>query len=511
MKKIGLKILFLALSVFPAMAQPKILLDNFESGNKGWSPVNEGWVDYEIVDNPSPDLINSSAKVMKIVRKPGTETWAGIILRNQQEITFGALINQYRYAHLKVLKSTDGKVAFKLEKNGDSGSFTNAQNYTPTNSWYDVIFDMGGAAGKNYDDFFIMPDQTATVTEEITVYIDDIEFESDATAVTPSVTELPGTFQLVWADEFDGSTYDHSIWSPQIAGGGFGNHEWQYYTGNEKNIFTREGKLVLKAIKENYQNHDYTSGKLWTQGLKNVNYGRVEARFKLPKGRGTWPAIWMMPAQSIYGGWPNSGEIDLMEFVGYDADKIYGTVHREAGSGNNGDGNNIRINGNSDDYHTIRIDWEPAYIKWYLDEQLFHTYHNGYAGNVQWPFDQAFYLILNFAVGGDWGGAQGVDETIWPQEFLVDYVRVYQKSEKAALKNVGNEIFTISSVNPNTLEINASNYPFDIEIYSVSGQKHIYRQVSDSHTQIDISSLPLGVYIISASNGKDAYAKKIIK
>ncbi|MDR0546004.1 MAG: family 16 glycosylhydrolase [Dysgonamonadaceae bacterium] len=509
MKKLITNILLAA--AFSVSAQTEVLLDNFESGDQGWQPVDAGWVDYEIVNNPSPDLINSSAKVMKIVRKPGTQTWAGIILRNKMELTFGALVEQYRYAHIKVLKSTDGKIAFKLEKNGDSGSFTGSQDYAPNGNWQEIVFDMGAAAGKNYDDFFIMPDQTANIAEEITVYIDDIAFQTDPNGITPGETELPGTFQLVWADEFDGAGYDRSIWSPQISGGGFGNHELQYYTGNANNIFTRDGKLVLKAIKENYQNHAYTSGKLWTQQFKNFTYGRVEARFKLPKGRGTWPAIWMMPTQSAYGGWPNSGEIDVMEFVGYDANRIYGTVHRGAGSGGNGDGNNTSIAGKTDDYHTIRIDWEPGYIKWYLNGQLFHTYTNGYAGTAQWPFDKDFYVILNFAVGGDWGGAQGVDESIWPQEFLIDYVRVYQKSTETALKNAGNEVFTISSLNSGELEIKASSYPFNIDIYSVSGQKQLSQQVNVENTKIDISSLSLGVYVISISDGNEVHSQKIIK
>jgi beta-glucanase (GH16 family) len=498
--------------ILSAFAQEDIVLDNFESGNQAWAPVDQGWVNYEVVNNPNPDAVNSSDKVMKVIRKAGTQTWAGIILRNKMELSFGALSGQYRYAHVKILKTTNGKIAFKLEKNGDAGSYTNSQNYTPSGQWQEIIFDFGGAAGARYDDFFIMPDQTENPSQDITIYIDDIIFQSDPNAGEADDPELPGTFKLMWADEFNGDSYDHSIWSPQIAGGGFGNHELQYYTGNSNNIFTRDGNLVLKAIKETYNGHAYTSGKLWTQNFRNFKYGRVEARFKLPKGRGTWPAIWMMPANSVYGGWPNSGEIDVMEFVGYDANKIYGTVHRGAGSGGNGNGNSISIAGKTDDFHTIRIDWEPGYIKWYLDDQLFHTYNNGYAGTAQWPFDQDFYVILNFAVGGDWGGAQGVDANIWPQEFLIDYVRVYQKSEETGVKEIKNDLFTLSSFSKDELEITSfSPSALIINLYSLSGQKQLSQTINQGSNPINITSLPVGVYIISVSDGIQYYSQKIIK
>jgi beta-glucanase (GH16 family) len=504
---------FFALS-FPAKALDSIVLDDFEAGDQGWSPVDQGWVDFEIVDNPLPDAVNSSAKVMKVVRKAQTQTWAGIILRNKMELTFGAFPEQYRYIYVKIFKTANGRVAFKLEKTGDAGSFTNSQNYTPAGQWQEIIFDVGGAGGTRYDDYFIMPDQTENLSEDITIYIDEIVLKTDPEAGEDREIELPGTFQPVWSDEFNGSNYDTDIWTPQIKGDGFGNNELQFYTGLEKNIFVRDGNLVLKAYKEPYQNREYTSGKLWTQNKKDIKYGRIEARFKLPEGRGTWPAIWMMPQNSAYGGWPNSGEIDIMEFVGYDANKVYGTVHRGVGSGGNGNGANTSIAGKTDDFHVIRIDWEPGYIKWYLNDQLFHTYNNAFAGSAQWPFDQEFYLILNFAVGGDWGGAQGVDENIWPQEFLIDYVRVYQKSEKTTIRQIKNTPFSVSSFSKDELIFNSSSqYPLNINIYSLSGQKQWSKNTTpnDSETIINISGLSKGFYIITVSDKIHSYSQKIIK
>ncbi|GHU72074.1 hypothetical protein FACS189413_14630 [Bacteroidia bacterium] len=510
MKKIITNILLLA--ALSVSAQSEVLLDDFESGNKGWADVNPGWVELSIVDNPRINALNQSAKVMRVVRKPYVDSWAGIILRDQQELVFGALPGQYRYARVKILKTSSADVTLKLEKTGDAGSFSNTQSYTGAGEWQELIFDLGGAAGKSYDDFFIMPDRTENLQQELIVYIDDIVFQTDPEAVEPGDPELPGEFHLLWQDEFDGDTYDHTIWSPQIAGDGFGNHELQYYTGNTNNIFTRDGNLVLKAIKENYNGHAYTSGKLWTQNFKNFTYGRVEARFKLPKGRGTWPAIWMMPKQNVYGGWPNSGEIDIMEFVGYDANTIYGTVHREAGSGSNGAGNNISFDGNANDYQIIRIDWEPGYIKWYLDDQLFYTYTNGYAGSAQWPFNQDFYVILNFAVGGDWGGAQGVDGTIWPQEFLIDYVRVYQKTDVTPIVNISGELFSVLSRSKNEWEVcSQSSKPIVVDVYSLSGQKQLSQKLCEGTHTMNVSSLPQGVYIITVYNGEKSFVRKIIK
>ncbi|GAB1415982.1 hypothetical protein MASR2M117_13880 [Paludibacter sp.] len=503
------------LTAISSFAQNSILIDNFENGNKGWQPINDGWVDFEIVNNPKQNSLNSSAKVMKVTRHAGTADWAGIILRDQVNLTLGSLPGQYRFASVKFLKETSGNVTFKFEKNGDKGSFSSTKDYpNSANEWKEIIFDLAGAAGATYDDYFIMPDQISNLQQDIVVYIDDIVLKTDPNAtVGNNEIELPGTYQLVWADEFNGNTYDKSIWKPQISGGGFGNNEKQYYTGTDKNIFTRDGNLVLKAYKETYQNHAYTSGKIWSQSLKYFKYGRVEARFKLPQGRGTWPAIWMMPQSSVYGGWPKSGELDIMEFVGYDPSKIHGTVHREAGYGGNGNGNSINIQGKINDYHIIRIDWEPGYIKWYLNDVLFHTYNNAFSGYVQWPFDQNFYVILNFAVGGDWGGAMGIDDSIWPQEFLIDYVRVYQKREESAGVVQNNEsIFKVMKLSNDAIKVlSTSHLPYNMYLYSITGKNYMIQNDLQKNYLINISNLPNGVYLITLMNGEQTYSEKIIK
>jgi beta-glucanase (GH16 family) len=268
--------------------------------------------------------------------------------------------------------------------------------------------------------------------------------------------------------------------------------------------------LVIKAIKEPYQGFNYTSGRFISRNKGDWKYGRIEARFKLPKGRGVWPAIWMMPTDSKYGGWPNSGEIDIMEFVGHDAGKVHGTIHRNAGSGGNGASGNIDVTGKTDEFHVIRIDWEPGYIKWYLNDQLFHTYNNAYTGSAQWPFDQEFYCILNLAVGGGWGGAQGIDETIWPQEFLVDYVRVYQKKEPTALKQIKTDKFSVSPLSKNELKITAfSHRPVYVTLYSSTGQKQLQKKVLSENSSLNVSNMSKGIYIISISDGMNTHRQKI--
>ncbi|MCK7485877.1 MAG: glycoside hydrolase family 16 protein [Bacillus subtilis] len=251
-----------------------------------------------------------------------------------------------------------------------------------------------------------------------------------------------------WCDEFEASLpttiIDPTKWTYHTGGGGFGNQELQYYkNADPDNIAIRDGALVITALKEVYSTNNYTSTKLWTQATTSFKYGKIEMRAKLPFGRGTWPAFWMMPKTSKYGGWPDSGEIDIMEHVGYDMNTVLGTVHTERFSGTNGRGgstdslipNTVASIDVANTYHTYGIIWNEERIEWYFDGYLFGSveadekWGNGYSADtsVDWPFDQSFYIILNLAIGGTWGGAQGVDDSIFPATLTVDYVRVYQQ------------------------------------------------------------------------------------
>ncbi len=241
------------------------------------------------------------------------------------------------------------------------------------------------------------------------------------------------TWSLVWSDEFDqAGSPDTSKWAYDIGGSGWGNNELQYYTDRPENARVENGSLIVEARKELFNGREYTSARLTTRSKADWLYGRVEVRAKLPTGVGSWPAIWMLPVGDSYGdgGWPDNGEIDIMEHVGFDQDRIHGTVHTEKynHSKNNQKGNSLTVAGASTAYHVYTIEWSPKRIEFFVDDTLYYIYHNENEGWISWPFDKSFRLILNVAVGGDWGGQQGVDDSSFPQVLEVDYVRVYENT-----------------------------------------------------------------------------------
>lgn len=233
----------------------------------------------------------------------------------------------------------------------------------------------------------------------------------------------------VWSDEFstDGLP-DASKWGYDIGGGGWGNNEKEYYTNAADNAKVQGGNLVITAKKESFNGMNYTSARLVSKNKGDFLYGRVEVRAKLPSGKGTWPAIWMLPTDWSYGSWPKSGEIDIMEHVGYDLNKVYFTVHTDAYNHSIGTqkGANQVIPTATTDFHKYRMDWTPYAVRGYFDDQLVFTFVNEGKGSAYWPFDQRFHMLMNLAVGGDWGGAQGIDDTAFPQSMVVDYIRVYK-------------------------------------------------------------------------------------
>ena len=242
--------------------------------------------------------------------------------------------------------------------------------------------------------------------------------------------------KLVWADEFSYTglpdsarwDYDHARGCPVNCG--WGNQEAQYYTWNrKKNARVENGMLVLEAHKEMMQDAQYTSTRLVTRNKGDWKYGRIEIRAKLPIGKGIWPAIWMLPTDNQYGIWPRSGEIDIMEFVGFNPDSVFGTIHTEAYNGMRGTQKvkGISLKNLSTAFHTYAIEWSEQAITFFVDDQPINHFTNDHQNQfATWPFDQRFHLILNIAVGGNWGGKYGIDDSIFPQQLLIDYVRVYQ-------------------------------------------------------------------------------------
>lgn len=267
----------------------------------------------------------------------------------------------------------------------------------------------------------------------ILCYLTSYSCTSDKNITPPG--ERPGNGgikTLVWSDEFDyNGLPDPQKWSYDTQGNssGWGNNEKQFYTsGRLQNSEVKGGVLTINAIKEDFSGFKYTSARLVTKGKGDWLYGRIEVKAKLPDGRGMWPAIWMLPTDWAYGGWPASGEIDIMENVGYDPYVILATAHTEAYNHVKGTQKSGKktVTDCYTDFHVYALEWEATEYRAYIDDTLIFTFKNEGTGYKVWPFDKRFHLLLNVAVGGNWGGAQGIDDTIFPRSMVIDYVRVYQ-------------------------------------------------------------------------------------
>ncbi|MDO4703226.1 MAG: glycoside hydrolase family 16 protein [Tannerella sp.] len=248
-----------------------------------------------------------------------------------------------------------------------------------------------------------------------------------------TITTTTGEWLLVWNDEFDYEGLpDTTKWSYDTQGNAWnwGNNEAQFYTAdNLDNASVKNGILTITAWKETIENKHYTSARLIMKAKGDWLYGRFEVRAKLPEGKGTWPAIWMLPTDSEYGEWPASGEIDIMENVGYDPNHIVGTAHTQSYNHIKGTQKSgmLFLPTHSTDFHVYALEWEEKEYRLYVDDKLFFTFINEGTGYAEWPFDKKFYLILNLAIGGNWGGKHGIDEALFPHRFHIDYVRVYEK------------------------------------------------------------------------------------
>ncbi len=249
-----------------------------------------------------------------------------------------------------------------------------------------------------------------------------------------TITPTPDRWQLVWSDEFDqpnGSFPDPARWNYAIGGTGWGNAELQYYTDDPNNAYIENGMLVIKAEKKNYMENEYVSASLNTTAKGEWTYGRFEVRAKLPGTQGIWPAFWMLPATNNYGEWPASGEMDIMEFIGREPGRVYGTIHygnpyeTKQGYYELSAGKTF-----ADDFHVFTLEWDPNQLHWFVDGNLYYTttkwFTSASGAAYPAPFDQPFYLIINLAVGGNWPGYPDSYST-FPQYLYVDYVRIYQQ------------------------------------------------------------------------------------
>lgn len=235
-------------------------------------------------------------------------------------------------------------------------------------------------------------------------------------------------WKLAWSDEFATEGLpDAERWSYED--GLIRNQEAQYYTKERKeNARVEDGVLVIESRREDYQKAKYTSASLHTKGKGEWRYVRVEVRAKLPTGRGMWPAIWMLGVNIGTVGWPTCGELDIMENVGFDPDTIHANVHTRAYNHvkRTNKGDKIKVEKPHEDFHVYAMEWFQDRIDFYVDGKRYFSFKNEGTGNDAWPFDKTHYLILNAAIGGSWGGQRGIDDGIFPQRYVIDYVRVYE-------------------------------------------------------------------------------------
>jgi beta-glucanase (GH16 family) len=341
-------------------------------------------------------------------------------------------------------------------------------------------------------------------------------------------------YQLVWSDEFDGTELDLSKWEYMTGDGtafglpsGWGNNELQWY--RPENLAVTNGSLIITAKKENYSGKKYTSARIRTIHKGDWKYGRFEFRIKFPVGKGIWPAIWLYPTDSVYGGWAASGEVDIIEYLGHQSNMVYGTLHYGGQwPQNQSKGKSYTLPSDTfdRDFHVFAMEWEERAFKWYVDGKLYQTLTSWYSsnGNYPAPFDQCFHLIMNVAVGGNWPGNPDAS-TVFPQTMEVDYVRIYQEEEK-------NPVQEKTALQPavSALEQNYPN-PFNptttlkftlakpghitLNIYNLKGQEIAtvfsgFRTAGEQEIPWTAMGLPSGIYLARLQAEEFSQMKKMV-
>ncbi len=416
-------------------------------------------------DLETPDVSTTDLIWAVNVGGPAFEGIDGTAYVAEESVTGGAV------GQMDVVKGSQDAFLYKSYREGDIKVAHPVDNGT-----YDItfhfaepkdhdarerVFDAFAEDEQVIDDLDIMLFRDGKVISALTVTAPNvvvadgelnIRFEASADQPTLSALVVRNKkrpalpWKLVWSDEFDGDALDADKWSPNVWPPRKVNDEDQAYTAREKNLRIEDGNLVIEAHKEDYDGASYTSGRVHSDGNGDFLYGRFEVRARLPAGQGSWPAIWMLPSDpyrysttceegedwqgsSTCDAWPNSGEIDIMEHVGYQMGHIHGTVHNEAYYWLKWEQRKgrILIDDVDENFHVYALEWTPDRIDAFVNDSHYFTYVNENSGWRVWPYDQPFHLILNIAVGGAWGRAGGpIDDEIFPLQMLIDYVRVYE-------------------------------------------------------------------------------------
>lgn len=302
---------------------------------------------------------------------------------------------------------------------------------------YAFTFPAGAGEQIAYIDDVMLSTGEGNVDAPASVTIADADTE-DSEGTETVALDLPdydadADWTLVWSDEFDaeaGDPINADYWTCEVGGHGWGNNQLEHNTDRTENVaHDGDGHLVITAREEQFRGNDYTSGRCNTMDKVEFTYGRVEARIRLPQGQGMWPAFWMLGADFPEIGWPESGEIDIMEYVGKEPRSVHGTVHGPEYHGSGGLGlRYIFDEPVADDFQVFGIEWEPEIIRWTVNGEVFHTLTPETLYGGTWVFDHDFFMLINVAVGGNWPGDPD-DTTVFPQEMLVDWVRVYQRTD----------------------------------------------------------------------------------
>ena len=377
---------------------------NFITGESKWT----AYVD----ETAKGEIIFEKAQAKVMIEDEGPENWSihleqgDFTLESNKEytISFDAMSNIPREIELII----ENKKDFRKYLAGRIPLTDEMQTYGAT-------FKMEGETDPDVHLVIAMGKMDDKLGQNHEIVIDNVSMEREIG-------------ELVWSDEFDYEGLPDSKKWDYVVGGKLFNNEYQYYTDADiDNVFVKEGKLTIKAIKEDYKNCEYTSARITSSGKGEMLYGRVEVRAKLPGGSGTWPAIWMYPTDEAYGAWPASGEIDIMEFVGNDPKHVHASTHclNYNFMNKNNFTEKMDVEGLDANFHVYSMEWLPGQLDMYFDNKLYFSIKDEEEGWEKWPYDQRFHMIMNLAVGGDWGAASGFNPDTWPQTLEVDYVRMY--------------------------------------------------------------------------------------
>jgi beta-glucanase (GH16 family) len=398
---------------------------DFSNGVTGWTL----WCETETGASASNTVVNGENKT--VIVSPGQNPWSVHIYQGTFGIVEGKVYELSFYARSTVNRS----IRPTVENTAYTQYFYNVVPVNSTMTKYTYRF-VASASDESARVVFSMGNVDGLTMVSHEVYLDNItltELDSSQFSPTPVPTAYPTDpmgWRLTWSDEFDGingSKPDSTKWVYDIGGTGWGNNELQYYTDSAKNAYQENGRLVIKAIKENVGGRNYTSARIKTKGRFEQAYGKFEARIKIPYGQGIWPAFWMLGKDVDDTVWPGCGEIDIMENIGREPEIIHGTIHGPGYSADRGPTSSYTGIRFADDYHVYAIEWEPNVIRWYCDGKLYGTKTSNDIGTGnKWVFDHPFFMILNVAVGGGWPGNPDAT-TVFPQTMEIDYVRVYQR------------------------------------------------------------------------------------